>query len=151
METLSWSVIEYEEKGRTKDWFWALGIIVVAGSIAAIIFNDGFFAVLLILGGISLGMFALKKPEMINYELSEKGLRIQDQLYTYKNIKMFFVKTNDKPTLFIKSNKFFFPMISAPLGDMSPEKVNEIMRENNVLEQEMKEHFSEKVLEYLGL
>jgi hypothetical protein len=59
-EKLSWSAPEYEEKERSRDWFWALGIIVATSSIAAIIFNDYFFAVLLILSGILLGFFAVK-------------------------------------------------------------------------------------------
>ena len=28
MEKLEWSALEYEEKERSRDWFWALGIIV---------------------------------------------------------------------------------------------------------------------------
>jgi hypothetical protein len=47
-EKLSWSALEYEEKIRSSDWFWALGIIVVTSSVAAIIFGNYFFATLLV-------------------------------------------------------------------------------------------------------
>ena len=66
-EKLNWSALEYEEKTRSPDWFWALGIIVVTSSIAAIIFGNYFFATLLVLSGLLLGFFAVKKPDMVHY------------------------------------------------------------------------------------
>ena len=38
-EKLEWSALEYEEKNQSNDWFWALGVIVVAGSITSIMTN----------------------------------------------------------------------------------------------------------------
>ena len=74
MENLNWSALEYEEKERSNDWFWAFGIIIVAGSIASIIFANYFFAILLIIGGILLAFFSIKKPENVSYELNEKAI-----------------------------------------------------------------------------
>lgn len=34
---IEWSALEYEDKERGSDWYFALGIIVVAGSVASII------------------------------------------------------------------------------------------------------------------
>src|ERR1035437_3103043 len=110
-QKIEWFALEYEEKERSADWFWALGVIIVAGSIASIIFGDYFFAILLVLGGLSLGFFAVKKPDMISYELGEKGLKINRDLYLYENIKSFWVETEEKPILFIKSGRFLIPII----------------------------------------
>ena len=60
MEKLEWSALEYEEKDRSSDWFLALGIIVVCSSVAAFIFENYFFAALLLLSGVLLGFFAIK-------------------------------------------------------------------------------------------
>src|SRR5258706_15804151 len=106
MEKLEWSALEYEERERSPDWFWALGIIVATSSIAAIIFGNYFFAALLILSGVLLGFFAIKKPDLVTYELNNKGLKIRNRLYPYENIKSFWVQvdrsgeTNLKPMLF---------------------------------------------------
>ena len=151
MEITRWSAYEYEEKERGTDWFWAIGVIVVAGSIASIIFGNYFFAILLVLGGLSFMMFAVRKPEVVNYELNEKGLRIKNQLYPYEKIKSFFVREEGEPMLFIKSERVFLPMISMPLDGASPQKIKSIMLSKNVIEEEMKEHFSEKIVERLGL
>jgi hypothetical protein len=157
MEKLEWSVLEYEEKERSVDWFWALGIIIVTSSLASIIYGNYFFAVFLILGGILLGFFAVKKPDLVNYELNEKGLKIKTRLYPYENIKSFWVqrglsdeKTKMRPTLFIKSGRLFMPMISIPIENVLAEEIHAIMIAENIAEEEMKEHLSEKIMDVLG-
>ena len=92
MEKLEWSALEYEERERGTDWFWALGVVVVASSVAAIIYSNYFFAALLFISGVLLGFFAIKKPDRISYELNERGLKIGTQLYFYENIKSFWVQ-----------------------------------------------------------
>ena len=100
MTNLNWSTMEYEYKERSTDWYWALGIIILAGSITSIILHNYFFAILLILGGGCIIMFSIKKPEMVIYELNEKGLKINNQLYEFIKIKSFFVRMDEKPVLF---------------------------------------------------
>src|SRR6185436_1052223 len=112
-EKLDWSALEYEEKEKSADWFWALGIIIVTSSLAAVIYGNYFFAALLIIGGVLLGFFANKKPELISYELNVRGLMIGTRLYPYENIKSFWVQGyvpaqhDMKPLLFVKTERFF--------------------------------------------
>ena len=155
-EKLNWSALEYEEKDKSTDWFWALGIIVVTSSIAAIIFSDYFFAALLILSGILLGFFAVKKPETISYELNNRGLQIGNRLYPYENIKSFWVQieqpeqTNVRPILFVHSERIFMPIISIPINETLAQDIHFIMTSKNVAEVEMKEHPTDKIMEILG-
>ncbi len=149
-EKIEWSALEYEDKERSADWFWALGIIVVAGSVASLIYKNYFFAMILIIGGILLGFFAIKKPDVINYELNEKGLKIKTHFYPYKNIKSFWVQTGAKPILFIKSDRFFMPIISMLIDENLAEQIKNLMLKNNTAEEEMKEHASEKIMDTLG-
>jgi len=155
-DKLSWSALEYEEKERSQDWFWALGIIVATSSIASIIFENYFFAALLVLSGLLLGFFATKKPGTVAYELNNKGLKIGNRLYPYENIKSFWVQldtsgeTNLKPLLFIHSERAFMPIISIPIDEIIAVKIHSILLERNIAEVEMKEHLSEKIMEILG-
>jgi len=155
-EKLSWTAPEYEEKERSPDWFWALGIIFATSSIAAIIFGNYFFAALLVLSGLLLGFFAVKKPDVVAYEINAQGLKIRNRLYPYENIKSFWVQlgaspeTNIKPILFINSERAFMPILSIPIEEIMAEKIHSIMLEKNVTEKEMKEHPSEKIMEALG-
>lgn len=148
---LEWSALEYEERERGADWFWALGVIIVASSIASFIYANYFFGLFLILGGILLGVFAVKKPDLVFYELNEKGLKIKNRLYPYENIKSFWVeKEGEKPLLFIKSERLFMPIISVPIEQNSAEEIKNFMLEFNVPVEEIKEHMSEKIMDFLG-
>lgn len=150
MEKLEWSALEYEERERSNDWFWALGIIVATSSAASLIYGNYFFAVLLILSGLLLGFFANKKPDMVSYELNEKGLKIRTRLYPYENIKSFWVQVETKPILFIKSERAFMPIISIPIEDVMAREIHSIMLSADIPEEEMREHVSEKIMESLG-
>ena len=155
-EKLSWAAPEYEEKEKSKDWFWALGIIIVTGSIASAIYENYFFAALLILSGILLGFFAIKKPEMLYYELNDKGLKIKNRLYSYENIKSFWVQsgapteTGIKPLLFINSERAFMPILNIPIEEEMAQDIHFFLSSHNVPEVEMKEHPSDKIMEILG-
>ena len=154
-EKLIWSALEYEEKERSADWFWALGIIVATSSITAIIFENYFFATLLALSGILLGFFAIKKPDTVTYKLNRQGLTIRNRLYPYQNIKSFWVQTgvrgetNLKPILFIHSERVFMPILSIPIDETIAEDIHSIMLSQNIAEVEMNEHASEKIMEAL--
>jgi len=156
-EKITWSALEYEEKERHPDWFWALGVIVVASAVTAIIFANYFFALFLIIGGALLGFFAIKKPDMVFYELNEKGLKIRSRIYLYENIRAFWVQkplSDDgkimPPALFIKSQRLLVPVFSVPIEETSVVKIHNIMLAHDVPEEEMKEHPSEKIMEALG-
>lgn len=156
MERLTWSALEYEEKDRSNDWFWALGVIVITSSVASIIFGNYFFAALLLISGVLLGFFAIKKPEIIEYELNKNGLKIRSLLYPYENIKSFWVQVdkngekNLKPMLFIKSERVFMPIIEIPIEEELALDIQSIMLSKNIKEEEMKEHPSLKIMESLG-
>ncbi len=157
MEKLEWSALEYEEKERDTNWFWALGVVVVTSSVASIIYGNYFFAALLLLGGLLLGFFAIKKPDMISYELNTKGLKIGTQLYPYKNIKSFWVQVGllaegveTRPIFFVKSERFFMPILSIPIDYDIAEDIHFIMLSKNIAEEEMREHPSQKIMEFLG-
>jgi hypothetical protein len=147
---MQWSAPEYEERERTRDWFWALGIIVATASLASIIFGNYFFAGLIVLGGIVLGLFATKTPETVPYELNSRGLKIRMNLYSFDSIQAFWVEMHAKPTLFIKSSRFFMPMIAVPIDPLSAPRIHEIMMSKGIPEEEMKEHLSEKIMDALG-
>lgn len=156
MDKLEWSALEYEERPRSTDWFWALGIIIVTSSVAAIIYGNYFFAVLLILSGLLLGYFAIKKPDVVFYELNNQGLKIRTRLYPYENIQSFWVQvgesgeSNLKPLLFIKTERVFMPIIEIPIVEDLAEDIHMVMTSRNIPEEEMKEHASLKIMESLG-
>jgi hypothetical protein len=102
------------------------------------------------LSGLLLGFFAVKKPDMVHYELNTKGLLIRNRLYPYSNIKSFWVQVGAKPILFIHTERAFMPIITIPIEETMAEDIHSVMLSQNVEEVEMKEHPSEKIMEVLG-
>ena len=147
---LSWSALEYEQKDRGNDWFWALGVIILAGSITSFIYGNLFFGILLIIGGVMVVVFSIKKPDLVFYELNKDGLEIKTRLYPYGNIKAFWVDNGEKPTLFILTERIFAPIISVPIKPEIVVQVRNYMLAGEVEERKMEEHISEKIMNSLG-
>lgn len=151
MEKIKWSMPEYELKDRNNDWFWALGIIIVASSGAAIIYANYFFAAVLIIGGALMGYFAVRQPRMVDYELNEKGfIMANTRMFPYEKIKSFFVQKSEHPLFFIRSERFFMPIIAAPIDIEHIDAIEKLMTEKGIEEEEMREHPSETIMDFLG-
>jgi len=150
MEKIKWTMPEYEEKERSVDWFWALGFIVLASAITAIIYKNYFFAAILVLGGALMGYFANKKPALVSYELNEKGFLVDNRLYPYEKIKSFWVRNAPNPMFFLMSERIFMPILIIPIESEKALSIQEFMRGKKIEETEMKEHPGEAVMEYLG-
>lgn len=156
MEKLIWSAPEYEEKERSSDWFWALGIIVFTSAAASIIYGNYFFATLIVLSGVLLGYVATRKPHMVTYELNETGFLSGANLYPYENIKAFWVQKAAalpeelRPLLFLKTERVFMPIMTVPIENIMADSIHSYLLEHNVVEEEMKEPVTEKIMEALG-
>jgi len=156
MENIEWSALEYEEKDRGRDWFWALGIIVLTSSAAAFLYGNYFFAGFLIIGGAMLGFLAIRKPNDVSYKLSKRGFHIGTTLYPYERIRSFWVQRETsqpmplRPLLFIHSERFFLPILVAPLHEDIGEQIHDFLQKKGIPEEEMKEHVMEKIMEVLG-
>ncbi len=147
---LSWSALEYEERERSPDWFWALAVVAVTSAITSIIYSNYFFALFILISGGLLWVLAHRPPETVTYELTDKGLRIKSHIYLYENIQSFWVQREGKPMLFVKTQRFFMPVFSIPMEYGISDQTRGIFLSKGVPEEEMKEHPSEKIIDTLG-
>ncbi len=151
-----WSAYEHEHMERSNEWFWIVGIIAVALAIAALILGNPLFAALIVISAFLLAMFAVKKPEEILYQLTPKGVRINNALYPYRTLNSFFVTHGDPrldmiPKLLLESERPLMPLMSIPLAPgMDPDDVREFMLQF-VKEEEHKEPIAHHLLAMIGL
>ena len=153
--SISWKAYEYIHEPKSADWYWALGVITIAVSGAAIIFGNYIFAILVIIVGISLAAHAHHhEPKLVDFELNEKGVRIDDIFYRYKTLESFDVETHETEIgtfakIFIKSKKTLMPLIVIPIAEVHPEDVREYL--SIFLEEgEHTESLGHRLLEWLG-
>lgn len=149
---LRWSAYEHEHIPRGNDWFWALGIVAVSAALTSILFHDIFFAVLILIAAGVLGMLANVPPDLIRFEISDRGIRVGGTLHRFEEIISFWVEEEhgDRPMLLVDTIKFMAPNLIIPLENIDAHMVRMYLRER-VEEVPMTEPLAHKILEFFGL
>lgn len=152
--TLTWEAAEYDFLERTPDWFWTLGIIIVAGSLTAIILKDFLFAIVILLAGFTIALFGMRQPPLHRFELSERGVRIGSKLYPYTSLRSFWVADHHDflpPKLLVTSHKPFVPHLVIPLAeDSDPREIRQFLLPH-LKEEEQHESLAHHIFSWLGL
>ena len=145
MQEIIWETLEHEPRHNEPEWFWALGIIVVSASIASILLGNALFAVLLVIAGFTLGIYAKRGPTMIKVQINDAGIFINNKFHPYKNIDSFSI---DRDMLLIEKHAFLHPLISIPI-DHDPEEVANFLK-NFLPQKDFKEPLAHRFMEHLG-
>ncbi len=149
-EKIEWTALEYIHVKRSPDWYWAVGVIAVAIATGAIIYHDFLFALFIILGGIILITYTVKPPRTIHYELNKDGIKIENYLYPYGNIKGFNVEEGTtEHKLVFESGRVIMPIIVVPLPEMDGEFIREVLLPY-IPEKDIREPSSHKIMDSLG-
>jgi len=148
--SVSWQAPEYPYRERGTDWFWAVGVIFVALAVIAFIYNNVLFAIFILLGGLTLFIYAIKKPRSVHFEVNEKGVIFDTSFYPYSTLESFWIEEDEEePKILIKSKKLLMPYIIVPMGEADSQKVNECLSKH-LPEEEHEEPLSHKIMEFLG-
>jgi hypothetical protein len=147
---LGWRALEYDYHERSPDWFWAVGIITIALSITAVILHDVLFALVIVLSGFVLSLYAARPPKEIDITLNEKGVRVEKVFYPYHTLESFWLEENETSSrILIKSQRLVMPYIILPIGDADPEDVHEYLL-HHLPEVFHSESVFHKLMEYIG-
>jgi hypothetical protein len=152
MEKLSWTTIEYLHQEKTTDWYWIVSIVSISIAIVSIIMNNIIFAILIIVSSFTLMLFASKKPNLVEVDVDDMGIRVGKTMYPYRNLDSFWVETRENnDRILIKSKKVFMPLIIIFIEEnqVHPEDVRNLLKQH-LPEEEHAEPFLEKLLVYLG-
>ena len=107
----SWTASEYVAHQRGASWYALLALAVVV--LAAIVLfwtQDVVSTIVVIISGISLGVFAMRKPQVRTYELYSTGLQISEKHYPYSDFKSFALHEEEAlRSIFMLPIKRFMP------------------------------------------
>ena len=124
---LEWEGREYNHNPKTADWYWALGIIAVALTIALVLFGNYLLAVLVIVAAAALALHAAKHPPLHRFRLVEQGIMIGDDLHPFRRMLSFSVLEDIEgelpPLLSIKNESWLSPHLLVPLVDVDADIV----------------------------
>ena len=148
---ISWEIEEYNHREKNPDWFWALGVVAIAGAAIAFVYNDGLFGVLIILSAIILGYYAYREPDLIEISINEEGILVRSYLYTFTTIKGFAIDEHELGNhLLIETSRGFTPIISIALPEsLDTDGLYDLLIEK-IPEKPLKESNTHRILEHLG-
>ncbi len=148
----SWTAQEYEHRKKSTDWYWALGIIIIAGSVIAFIKGNFLFGFFILLGGFLIGILATKKPDAIAVEITDEAFSINKLLVKFTDVEAFWMYRNPFGTrkLILKTKKNFNTIISIPINeDIATAELRSFLSEK-IPEKELQETFTDILLERIG-
>lgn len=138
---LSWQAPEFEYREKGVSWYW-LSIIIAVVMLSVAVWQKNFlFGFFVVAAEILILAWANREPEMVNFQLNEKGLSIGGQkFYPYVDLESFSLEDDTdtewpnvflqfrrrlKPTLRIKLPKNRATEIQKALGSALPQVEHE--------------------------
>ncbi len=151
LRSITWEAPEHHHVEKGNDWFFALVIIVIALVIVAILFDNTLFALVIGLSGGVLFISATKRPAVIPYAVTVRGIRIDDRIYPYSTLESYRIDEEDfrGPQLLIKSTKKLMPLMVMPIPADFIDDIDEILKER-LIEEDLEEPMLVKILELFG-
>lgn len=150
---ITWETVDHIKEEKSSDWFWILGIVTISIAVLAIFFGNILLALLILLAAVAAILLAHSVPRILEYEISRKGIRAGDTIYSFASLESFWVIDEDgydRDRILLKSSKMLMPLIIIPLGEsVDPEEIREYLLEY-LDEEEMYEPLSEQIMTWLG-
>ncbi|HVB20271.1 MAG TPA: hypothetical protein VNF51_03285 [Candidatus Paceibacterota bacterium] len=150
---LEWEGREYDHNPKNADWYWALGIIAVAGTIAAVLFGNYLLALLIIVAASALALHVAKQPPLHRFRLIEQGIMIGDELHPFERMISFSVLEDIEgelpPMISIKNESWLSPHLIIPLAGVDVDMIYAYFIQH-VEESEHTHTFTDLVAAWLG-
>ena len=121
-----WRALEYEYYIKNKSWFIFWGIFALILSILAIFQKNYLFLLVVGLGYFCVIMYTIRKPNLCNFAITTNGVRIDNILYNFSNLKSFYI-SNDGKEIRFQGKKIFMPEIKIPLKNQDPDKIRKFL------------------------
>lgn len=151
-DPITWTAHEHTHFEKNSEWFWALGLIAVAGAVTALLFDNILFAIIILIISFVLAIFAAKKPEEVTFTLSQRGVRINDKLYPFKSLESFGIdefNQNHHPKLILKPKQTLEQDIIITLDVVDSDEVHDFLLDF-LPEDDHEEPASHKIMEWFG-
>ena len=150
---LEWEGREYDHNPKDTDWYWTLGILAVAGTIASLLFSNYLLALLIIIATAALALHAAKVPPLHRFRLVEQGIMIGDEMHPFEKMISFSVLEDIEgefpPMISIKTESWLSPHLIIPLENVDVDMVYGYFLQH-VDEEEHKHSLADLVAAWLG-
>ena len=102
---VNWEAREYIEYKKNTGWYIGLFVVVVILCGLAIWLQQWTFLALIVVAAIALLTYTMRKPRMLHYSLSDKGISEGNNLYPFDKFRAFGVLTDNNPDSIVLTPK----------------------------------------------
>jgi len=151
LRSITWEAPEHHHVEKGNDWFFALTIIVIALVASAIMFGNLLFALLLGLSGGALAVSAAKRPAIVSFAVTVRGVKVEDKLYPFSVLESYTIDEENPrgPLLLLKSTLKTSQLIVIPIPADHIDDIESIVKEK-LIEEDLEESLFMKILEIFG-
>lgn len=129
-----WEGSEYVFEQKGSDWYWALGIIAVAGMVASVLFGNVILALLIAAAAATLAISTAKQARNHVFRITDQGVMIDENMYEYEHILSFsvleYIDPTLPPALSIKTRRFLAPHLLIPIVGPDPLEIYDFFAEH---------------------
>lgn len=122
-----WEGFEYEHSPKTADWYWALGILAVAATVAALLFSNYLLAILIVIAATTIALHATRQPPLHRFGLDNDGLYVGEEFHPFARMTSFSVLEDIEgelpPLLSIHTDHWLTPHLEIPLEGVDADGV----------------------------
>jgi len=126
-----WEGREYQFEEKSADWYWALGIIATAATIASVLFGNVILALVIAAAAVAIAAAAAKASHMHRFAIFEDGIAIDNDFYPFQNMLHYsvleYADETLPPSLSIKTKHFMSPHLLIPIIGHDPVEIYEYM------------------------
>lgn len=148
---ISWKAPEFEFYEKTTLWYIIMSIAGIAFLGFAIFNKNYIMAITFVMAFTVIFLFANKKPRILRFSITPRGVKIQNRIYNFDHLESFwiFYDPPEVKILSLKSNKALMPHIHIHLGNANPLEIRKILLEY-IEEKEQTESFIDAMARRIG-
>lgn len=127
-QSISWQAPEFRH--YEKNFGWYVTLVAISALVVGffIIQSDFFAAITTAILAILIILFSRHKPEIVDIELTSRGVKFSNIFFPYKHLKYFWVVHNDNhKTVIFHTTAFLNNVVILELDDQDPEQVREFL------------------------
>ena len=151
IRAVSWEAPEHRHIEKTSDWYWALGIVAVAAAVAAFIFNNILFGMVILLAAATMILVSHRHPKIVPFEVSVRGVRLARDFHPMGTLESYCIDEDNPlgPQLIVKSQHFFVPLLILPIPEDYIDDIDDILG-IRLAEEHLEEPLGHRLLEFFG-
>ena len=128
---IKWKAPEHHHFEKTVEWFIILFIISGALAFSAFYLGNQLFGILIIVAAIAIAIVAIRRPRLIPYSVSVRGIKIGNSFYSTQSLTAYTIDEEHRhgPHLLAVTHHKFSPMLVIPVPENLVDDIEHILSE----------------------